>query len=533
MAHSHGVAFTYGDVHAVAGQLAGFLKAKGVSPQQKVCIYAHNRPEWPMAFWGIVLCGAVVVPIDPNSGAAEISHVLRDTGAQWIFTESSLARNLDGAYRRKLILIDGDAGKGPGPCSLSSIIAGRKGKPPALEMAPDSPAMIIYTSGTTSQPKGVILSSRSILAGLHGMCELLPLSHRDRFLSTITLSHTFEILSGLVMPYMVGASVIYAEDLKYTTIFRSMREFQPTVMLGVPLVFKMLLENAIRKVTGIRAQSLRETSAFGPVPGAIRSRAHRMFGGAVRFLVSGGAPLAPSITEGYRELGIPLLQVYGLTETSGPATLTPPAGFPAGSAGMALPGVDIRIHHPNEGGIGEICIRGPHLMTGYHNNVEATREVVRDGWLHTGDLGCIDRQGNLFITGRSKNVIVTAAGVNVYPEEIEQRLIKSPFIREACVVGKQRPDRTETVCAAVVVDRAFLQSFVRAQRKQGKEPPALAEIIWREIQARTADLARFKRVHGLQIRSRKLPRGRTNKVLVGQVQRELAVLAEAAYGGYG
>ncbi|MBN2451918.1 MAG: N-acetylglucosamine-6-phosphate deacetylase, partial [Lentisphaeria bacterium] len=513
-------AITYGNTLRAAGRIAGFLRANGVALGDRVCIYAPNGPEWPLAFWGVVSCGAVAVPIDPNSGSAEIGHILRDTGAQWVFAAPSLAGKLAGFRLKGVVTLGGAPPGGGGGRGLTDIVKGPARKASLPEQAADAPAMIIYTSGTTSQPKGVVLTGRGILSVLAGMRGTLALDDRDVFLSAITLSHTFEITCGLILPCMVGASVVYARDLKYTNLFRGMQRFRPTAMLCPPLMFRVLLENVVNRVAGRRALSLAEVERDAAARRALGGQARRIFGGAVRFFLSGGAPLAPAIAAGYREMGIPLLQVYGLTETSGPSTLTPPGDFPPGSAGRALPGVDLRIDRPGRDGVGEICIRGPHLMAGYYNNDKATRETIRGGWLHSGDLGHIDAEGHLFVTGRSKNVIVTAAGTNVYPEEIEQRIARSPFVREVCVLGKQHPDRTETVFASIVVNDRHLGKFVAAERRAGREPPALADLVWREVQSHTADLASFKRVSGFQLRSRSLPRGRTGKVVTDRVKRE-------------
>ena len=513
------VSFTYRDVLSISRRIALFLRQNGVSTRENVCLYAPNSPEWALAFWGIVLSGAVAVPVDPNSGPAEIDHILRDTGAKWVFASRKAAGNLSGFGLRGVIIVDGPADGDTSTLHLQHIMERPAEGDLVSDTAPESPAVVIYTSGTTMEPKGVVLSNRGILSNLRGILDVLDLDRRDRFLSVISLSHTFEITCGLILPYMVGASVLYLRSLKYTDVFRGMQAFRPTVMLCVPAMFRMILENLIHRVAGIRCLSLAEIEKNDEARKGLSGKAHHILGGEVRFFVSGGAPLAAAIASGYQELGVPLLQVYGLTETSGVSTLTHPQDSPVGSVGRPLRNVDIKIDSPGADGVGEVHIRGPHLMIGYHNNDKATRDVIRDGWLHSGDLGRLDENGNLSIAGRSKNVIVTAAGVNVYPEELEERIIKSPFIEEVCVIGKRRPDRTETIFASVVVCEDYLRRFLAAQKK-GPKPPSLTDIIWGEIEEHTSDLASFKRILEIQIRRRRLPRGRTKKIIRDRAKKE-------------
>lgn len=509
---------SFTDVHTTAEKIADYLISRGVRKGDSVCVYAPNTHQWPLVFWGIILAGGVVVPVDPNSGSAEIEHILQDTQSNCIFATGSLLPNIKQSPDTTIVVIDGPAdGEFD---SLAAIQATPGAGCTGITIEPDDHAVIIYTSGTTSQPKGVVLSHGNIVANLSDIVGIVPLSSEDLFLSIISLSHTFEITCGLVMPFMIGASVVYAPNLRYTTLFRYAGEFQPTIMLCVPMMFKMLLENAINKVTGQHLLSLLDIEKDEEKRQILAARVRDVFGGNSRYFISGGAPLANAIQEGYEEVGIPLLQGYGLTETAGVSTLTPPDALVLGSAGRAIPSASVRIEEPDSNGIGEICISGRHLMAGYHNNPQATAEMIRNGWLYSGDLGYLDPDGNLFITGRAKNVIVTAAGVNVYPEELEERIKKSPFISDICVVGKEKPDRTETVFAAVIINESNVNEYIEEIRKKGEKPPLITEIIRSELEKHTADLASFKRILDFHIRSRPLPRNRTNKVVRAIVKRE-------------
>ena len=245
---------TYRQVYDSARGIAAFLREHGVRPGDSVGIYAPNMHEWAVAFWGIVLAGGVVVPVDYHNGPAEIAHVFAETGARWAFTTRRLVANLARLGLEGTIILD--AGEADGGLRFRDVQAHRPGDEPVCAPEPTEPAVIISTSGTGNRSVGVVLTHRSILAGLPCVLSGLAITGADRFLSVIHLSHTFEITCGLVLPFMTGASVAYARDIKYTTVFRCMEEVRPTVVLGVPSMFRMLLENAVQRVTGERALSL-------------------------------------------------------------------------------------------------------------------------------------------------------------------------------------------------------------------------------------------------------------------------------------
>jgi len=356
------------------------------------------------------------------------------------------------------------------------------------------------------------------------MLEVFPVGQNDNFLSVIVLSHTYEICCGFLLPFLIGASVTYCTSLKHTAIFRNMALAKPTVMYGVPALFKILLDTILYKV--ITPDILRQDNFLSEKNLQMDDRAvadaQELLGGNIRFFVSGGAPLAKSITDGFKSLNIKLLQVYGLTECSPVLTMTPFDDENIGSVGKSLPGIEIKIEEPDESGMGEIVTRGTNLMGGYHNNQKATNQAIKDGWFYTGDLGYFDEQGRLYITGRSKNIIVTSAGVNIYPEELEEHIIKSPFIKEVSVIGKLKPDLTEIVYAVVVVNNKKYNEFAAKQKRKGiKDIPTLTDVIQGEINKYTGNLADFKRVLGFKISTRKLPRGRTNKILRNELKREV------------
>ena len=519
--------YTYKEVHKKALRVAYFLRRKKLEPQACIGIYASNSPEWAIICLGILLNNNIVVPIDPKNGSVELSHIIKDARIDYVFVAPRLSQNLDGLDVKNLIII----GKQQDLTQLKTKniyilddIFNQQGFAELLFPAlPDDVTTIIYTSGTTSEPKGVMLTHHGILFDIGAILKVFPVDQTDNFLSVIVLSHSYELCCGLFLPFFIGASVTYCSSLKYTTIFRNMTLSKPTVMYAVPELFRLLLDTILRKVAspGILEQDDVFYEKNPQVESEAAQKAQQLLGGNIRFFVSGGAPLAKSVISGFKGLKIPLLQVYGLTECSPVLTMTPPDNEKVGSVGKPLPGIEIRIEKQHGSEIGEIWARGENLMKGYHNNPKSTGQTIKGGWLNTGDLGCFDDQNWLYITGRSKNIIVTSAGVNVFPEEIEDQIIKSPFIEEVCVIGMQKPDMTETVYAVVVVKDRHYKKFIRQQKLAGvKDIPPLTDIIRREIDRCNQHLADFKRVLGFKISSRKLPQGRTNKILRNEVRRQ-------------
>ncbi|MBN1411812.1 MAG: N-acetylglucosamine-6-phosphate deacetylase [Spirochaetales bacterium] len=517
--------YTYTNVLEKALAVAAFLADEGIAEGECIGIYAPNSPEWAICCLGILLARCVVVPMDTKSGPIELNHMITDGAVKYVFVLDELSFHLNPLSLKKRIIFCRDGGKAASKddneVCLQTIFAAKKNKFKTSRVKPEDPAVIIYTSGTTKEPKGVVLTNRSILFDINAILSRFDVDEHDNFLSVIVLSHAYEFCCGLLLPFFIGAKITYSRDIKYTTILNNMKLANPTVMYGVPRLFNLLLD-AVRE--RIHEKNILESgSGIGQdkpvVDHEVREKAKMILGGKIRYFVSGGAPLFRGLVEEFSELGVELLQVYGLTECSPVLTMTD-GNTPPGSVGRPLPGVEIRIEPDGDAGSGEICARGPNLMKGYHNNPEGTKEAVRDGWLYTGDIGNMDEKDNLFITGRRKSVIVTSAGVNVFPEELEERIGESPFVKEVCVVGKQSPDRTETVYAVIVVDRDYCDRFLDKVKSEGNKSVTLNQIIRKEITGRTHDLAYYKAVADFQIRNTALPRTRTGKILRNEVKHQ-------------
>jgi long-chain acyl-CoA synthetase len=431
---------------------AARLRELGVEPGDRVMLVGANHPAWPITFFGILMAGASVVPVDVNVDAGVASNLLEASGAKVVVADEDV--------RRRLASIQGKV------AFLDLWRAAERGKPieRAHEGRPDDLACLIYTSGTTGTPKGVMLSHVNLTALVASLAPLFPLGKGDRVLSVLPLHHTFELTCGMLLPLSRGARIVYLDELNAERLEDGMKQGRITAMIGVPALWQMLerrisarvaehgrfashvfdfaveLNRGLGKTLGVDAGRL----LFGPV--------HEALGGHLRYLVSGGAALPERTHHVFAGMGLHLAEGYGLTEAS-PVITVAPAGPRAksGHVGKAVPGVEVRIDNPNAEGVGEVLARGPNVMLGYRDDDESTRRTIdENGWLRTGDLGKIDRKGELVIVGRAKDVIVSASGENVYPDDVEAKLGEIQYVTEYAIVGIDDPRGGERVaCVAV------------------------------------------------------------------------------------
>lgn len=345
------------------------------------------------------------------------------------------------------------------------------------------------------EPRAAVLTHRNLLSNVYAVSQVLPPSPEDRVLSVLPLNHVFEFTTGLLGPMSAGATITYSGSLNPRTISSLLARTKATVLLGMPRLFQMFYELACRRAE-------KGDGRFEPL-------LREMWGASLRLLVSGGAALDPEVYDAYRAIGLPIHEGYGLTEAGPVLTVNPPGASRRGSVGRPIPGVEVQIDRPDPSGVGEIIARGPNIMLGYYKNPEATRRVLRDGWLHTGDLGRFDQDGYLYITGRIKNIIVTSAGKNVYPEEVERLYAGLPGVRELCVVGVADDHRREEVHGVIVLDLATEETIRRVQAA---------------MQQVSSELPSYQRVQRVHFQDRPLP-----KRPDGSVDRE-AVAAQVRAG---
>ena len=533
-------------VHAFAARLT----AHGVNAGDCVAIQSENRPEWGLAYLAILEAGAVVVPLDAQLQEGDTGEILATAEARVVVasraqndkvTRASAARDLT----LEIIPIEDvprpSAMAASNPSSAAATIAGavaavRDATAVAIprDMAAAVPsdreplAALLFTSGTTGSAKAVMLTHANILANVEACVAAFHFGRGDRFLSVLPQHHAFECTAGFLSPLRSGASIAYARSLKSNELREDLETSRATIMLGVPLLYEKLLAAITRGIesapthtrTFARAmislsrawRRMTGTDAVRVLCAPLRRRAGLS---RLRMFVSGAAPLRPEVFDGFSDLGLLLLEGYGLTECAPVVTANRPERAVSGSVGWPLPGVEVRILAPGADGIGEVVIRGPNVMRGYFSNPTATASVLREGGFHSGDLGRVTRDGRLVLTGRIRNLIVTAAGKKVYPEEVEANLAKSPFVREVAVVAGHGPDLAhsarEEVHAHVVPELEAIEPVARASGRRA-DAAFVRETLEREVERLGKDLAPFKRVRKLIIRTEELPKTTTGKV---------------------
>ncbi|MBI4542173.1 MAG: long-chain fatty acid--CoA ligase [Gemmatimonadetes bacterium] len=446
------------------------LQRLGVQRGDRVAILSENRPEWAVADYASLCSGASDVPVYPTLPANQIRYILNDSGAVAIFVSSApqLAKILEIRAElpalRHVIAFDADA-TGPGVTPLADLYAsgaaaqaagaGANFTAQALAARPDDVATIIYTSGTTGDPKGVMLTHNNIYSNVQASAQVLPVGPTDSTLSFLPLSHIFERMAGHYHVFAQGTTINYAESID--TLVVNLGEVKPTVVMSVPRVYEKIyaraLENAlaspIRKRVFFWAKRVGERWAdyvlagqeppgglafkYGIATRLVFSKLQTRVGGRLRFFVSGGAPLPADIAKFFFAAGLPILEGYGLTETSPVIAVNTDKKMRLGTVGPVIPGLEVRIAAD-----GEILVRGPSIMKGYFNKPEATREVLEpDGWFHTGDIGeLVD--GFLKITDRKKDLIVTAGGKNIAPQPIEGMVKANKYVANAVMLGDKR-----------------------------------------------------------------------------------------------
>ncbi len=489
--------FTYGEVRAEAERIAASLRRLGCVKGDRVVLFSENQPRWGIAYLGASFAGLVVVPIDAQSWHEEVWSIVEFTEAKALLaSEKSFARftpeELEKNERAEtpLLLLNVDQfcrpfDKAGFPRSTRPTESAQE--PGPIEVVPDDPASIIFTTGTAVDPRGAVHTHRSFLTNLFGVHRQLPVHPGDNLISVLPLFHALEFTCGFLMAAFGGATVTYAHTLKPRGILELMRETGTTCMLGVPTFYALLRDDMERRIlrasksafksnlmaTGKELSRTVERNFGRNIGRKLFARVHQEFGGRIRLFVSGGSALGEELYEDFRALGMPIYEGYGLTETAPVLTVNPINLSRPRSAGRPLAGVEVRLDHPDQDGIGEIVVRSPSLMTGYYKNDEATRKVMQDGWLRTGDMGWVDVDGYIYITGRCKNVIVTGAGKNVYPEDLEAIYRRLPAIREIAVLGI-KSGLTEDVHAVVrptaeSVDEHGIEGVRRAIHKQAQQ----------------------------------------------------------------
>lgn len=374
-------------------------------------------------------------------------------------------------------------------------------------LPPEQRAVILYTSGTTGRSKGAMLSHNNIVSNLLAAREHFQLSSSISTLSFLPINHVFEQVCGILLPLSLGGQISFAESIK--KLGENLNEVRPTFLLGVPAVYRLLLDRIMKKIDS--SPSSRMLYRFNLTRKLVAAKVKGAVGDNTIF-VSGGAALDPAVAQGFQQLGLTLLQGYGITETSPVISAESPFKSKPGTVGESIRDVEVKIANPNRDGEGEILVKGPNVMLGYYKNEEATAQAIQDGWYHTGDLGRIDADNMLCICGRVKNLIVTPNGKNVYPEEVENQLLKSPYIAEIMVYGHKIGKTSEEVYAVIFPDEEALFALAREQKSSPLSAREIEDLIRREVQTYGKELADYKRVKKFTLREDEFPKTTTRKI---------------------
>lgn len=519
--------YRYADVVEQANAIARGLLANGIKPGDRIGILMENIPEWVFILLGAMRAGIVTVPLATLLPESHLIHIAEHAECRLIFADETnieKARAVADHTRCSLIAL----------AELSSFVAAGSKLDIPKAFDPDANVLLMYTSGTTGDPKAVQLTLRNVVYEVRGIVEPLEISPDHRILSVLPFSHVLPLVANALGPLCVGAGVVFLSSISPQRITEAFQRHRITCFVCVPQFFYLLHK---RIFTQVEAQPWPARKVFKLMRGVARhlksaelrrkvfSRIHKRIGPDLRLFASGGSKFDPRIGRDLMDLGYITVNAYGLTETTAAATVTPVRSNKMGTVGKPLRGMTIRINSPDDQGIGEVCVRGPLLMKGYYLDDAHTAEVIQDGWLHTGDLGFIDNENNLTITGRSKDVIVLANGKNIYPEEIETHYARSPYIKELCVLGVSAgadAPEGETLHAIVVPD---MDEF------RGRGQSAITDMIRFDMENLSKDLPSYQRVLSFSIRNEPLPRTVTRKLKRFEIQDEVKAREEARKSG--
>ena len=509
---------TYGQLQNNIDWMAKGLLEK--HPKPVVAVAGDNSIQWYTTYLAVIRAGGIIVPIDRELPPSDMRTIVHYSGANMAVHDSRFMDVFSGI--KGVTNYAMNMGGMNVPRHMTDLI--RAGRDSGMEL-PDSydvtaPAAICYTSGTTGMAKGVVLSQENLVSDLRQVIALIRIEKDDIFLSVLPVHHSYECTCGFLLPMVMGNTIAIAHGLRY--VVDDLVATKATVVIGVPLLWEKMYGRIMTNIRTAPGGSVKyrvgtTLSGIGEFFGAknlrkkLFSQVHQRFGGALRLFVSGGAGIDPDVIRGFQKLGFIILEGYGLTETAPIVTVNRDRACRPGSVGVVLPECDVRIEEPDETGIGEILVRGPNVMLGYHNNPEATAEVLSpDGWFHTGDYGRLDRDGFLYITGRKKNVIIAKNGKNVYPEELETVLNRNPHVNECMVFGRQTEARGEEIWAVVVPNRDLL---IEEAEKEGRKitPEDEVSAVRKAIRRYNDSAPQFMRIAGFIISEEDLPKTTTKK----------------------
>lgn len=517
-------ALTYAELLRRVRCVSEALVHVGIKPGDRVALFLKNSPEWVEIYLGIVSIGAIAVPVDAKLQEREVAHVLRDSEAKVLFTPPPgvvLIRDIAPPFSdlNSIVVVGDETAEGEhvgnGSClnyrSLLSTLASSAAAADAAferhDPSVDDVASIIYTSGTTGRPKGAMLTHANFTTNVTAALEYLETRADDNFLLVLPLHHAFAFTGNLLAAFKLGVTVSIVPGLR--TVAESMQAVKPSILLAVPLLLEKMYNRIESRIAARFIARVMMACGLGRVVG--RSVVKGL-GGRLRLIVVGGAPCPPALILGFKRLGVTVREGYGLTETAPIVALTPQRDLRTGYVGKVIPGVDVKVLNPGEGGVGEIAVRGPNVMKGYFHNQKATAACLASGWFKTGDLGLLTDDGYVKVTGRCKSLIVNREGKNIYPEEVELCMNRSELILESLVVAYHDTGHSGEKVGAIVVPDQEAFDRLSVARNKAFDDEAIICRVREEVRRLTSDLSSYKRPRNVQVRFEEFEKTTTQKI---------------------
>ena len=511
---------TYKEALADVNGLGTALIVHGLK-DKRIAVIGDNCYQWAASYLAAVCGTGIVVPLDKELSPAELKQLVIEAEASAVLFsrrfETAFAEMKASGDTMLDVLVNFERTEdGDGVFAWSSLVEEGKKLVEAgdrrfidAEINADEMSILLFTSGTTGIAKGVMLSHRNICDDLMSAPTLLMVHDWDIFFSVLPIHHTYECTCGFLMPLYKGAAIAYCEGLKH--IVKNLSEVRPTMILAVPLILESLYKNIMKNVRKQGKEGLvkkvmavnKVTKKFGlDINKKLLKDILKVFGGRMRVLISGGAAIDPAILQFFNDLGFIAVQGYGLTECSPMAALNPDTHkyMRNASVGHLLPGMEVKIADKDEDGVGEICLKGSNVMMGYYNMPEETAKVIKDGWFHTGDLGYVDDEDFIYITGRKKNVIITRNGKNVFPEELEYYLSKVPYVSESMVWAESDEAGQDDVIAATIKPDMEEVTAAIGEEAAG-DTAAIEKLLWAEVDKINESLPLFKKIKKIVVRT--------------------------------
>ena len=490
----------------------------------RVAVIGNNRYEWCITYLGVTTAGKVIVPLDKALTDKEIEKLLKRSEVEAVVYEEKYDNAIneainqgcnikykvcmddieeDGVLKFSKILQDGE-----------NIIKSGKTKYDGIKINEDEMYIMLFTSGTTSEPKAVMLSQKNICENINAIADHVKLYTTDTLLSFLPIHHTFECTITFIYGTYSGATIAFCEGLRY--IGDNLKEFKVTVFVAVPLVLETMYKKIQKGIVDSGKKDLIEkmkkiSRALLKCKIDVRKKIFKpilkKFDEHLRVVLYGAAPMDKATIEGYNDFGIELVQGYGLTESSPVITAETDERKRPGSIGLPLNNVKVKIDNPDKDGVGEIMAKGPNIMLGYYQNEDATKKALENGWLHTGDYGYIDEDGFVYITGRKNDIIVLRNGKNIYPQEIEFLINKLPYVAENMVYAREKTKTDTLLCAKIVYNKDNIVDHFGEKTQKEYE-----ELIWRDIKEINKDLPTYKHIKEIIVTDEPLEKTTTQKV---------------------